>query len=145
MQNDAFWKHTALEDMTTAQWESLCDGCGKCCVLKLEDVDTDKVYYTDVGCKLLDCATARCCDYENRKTHVPDCVILTTDNLPMLRWMPESCAYRRLFEERGLPDWHPLVTGDSNSPAKAGQSVAGRVFPEASVDDDDLPDHITNW
>ena len=131
--------------MTPTQWESLCDGCGKCCVLKLEDVDTNEIFYTDVGCKLLDCKTARCCDYDSRKTHVPDCVVLSVDNLSQLRWMPDSCAYRLLFEGKDLPDWHPLISGDANSPAAAGESVAGRVFPETAIDEDDLPDHITQW
>ena len=145
MQKDNFWKHTSLNKMTKLQWESLCDGCGKCCVLKLEDVDTSNVYYTDVGCKLLDCTTARCRDYSNRKMHVPDCVVLTIDNLPMLRWMPKTCSYRLLFEGKELPDWHPLLTGNQKSPAIAGHSVAGCVFTESAVEEDDLADHITDW
>jgi len=131
--------------MTPKQWESLCDGCGKCCVLKLEDVDSSEIYYTDIACKLLDCKTARCSDYSNRKKHVPDCIILSMDNLPMLRWMPESCAYRLLFEGKDLPSWHPLVTGTPSSPAQAGQSVASQVFPETAIEEDDLPDHIRSW
>ena len=145
VQDKFFWQHTPLDEMTPTQWESLCDGCGKCCVLKLEDVDTNDIYYTDVGCKLLDCKTARCCDYQNRKDHVPDCVVLSMDNLPQLRWMPASCAYRLLYEGKSLPDWHPLISGNPMSPVAAGQSVAGRIFPETAIDEDDLPDHITNW
>ncbi len=131
--------------MSPAEWESLCDGCGKCCVLKLEDVDTHIIYSTDVGCKLLDCENARCHHYADRKKHVPDCVVLTPDNLSHLSWMPKSCAYRRLYEGRGLADWHPLVTGRAESVAEAGHSVAGRLFPEDSIDEEDLPDHITDW
>ena len=123
---------------------SLCDGCGKCC-FKLEDVDTGTVHYTDVGCKLLDCTTARCRDYSHRKSVVPDCVILTLDSLHTLAWMPSTCAYRLLFEGKSLPEWHPLITGDRNSPQRAGHSVAGRVFPESDIDEDNLPDHITYW
>ena len=145
MQDNFFWQHTSLDEMTLTQWESLCDGCGKCCVLKLEDVDTNDIYYTDVGCKLLDCKTARCCDYQNRKDHVPDCIVLSMNNLPQLRWMPTSCAYRLLYEGKSLPDWHPLISGNPMSPVAAGQSVAGRIFPETAIDEDDLPDHITNW
>ena len=145
VQDKFFWQHTPLDEMTPTQWESLCDGCGKCCVLKLEDVDTNDIYYTDVGCKLLDCKTARCCDYQNRKDHVPDCIVLSMDNLPQLRWMPASCAYRLLYEGKSLPDWHPLISGNPMSPVAAGQSVAGRIFPETAIDEDDLPDHITNW
>jgi len=145
VQDEFFWQHTPLDKMTSTQWESLCDGCGKCCVLKLEDIDTNDIYYTDVGCKLLDCKTARCRDYQNRKDHVPDCIVLSMDNLPQLRWMPDSCAYRLLYEGKSLPDWHPLVSGNPASPVTAGQSVAGRIFPETAIDEDDLPDHITSW
>ena len=111
MSEDPFWKRKSLAEMT-AEWESLCDGCGKCCVLKIEDVDTGEVHYTDVACKLLDCATASCLDYANRKKRVPDCIMLTPQNLDALPWMPESCAYRVLHEGGELPHWHPLVCGD---------------------------------
>jgi len=140
-----FWKTIPLEKLDKDQWESLCDGCGKCCVLKLEDVDTGEVHYTDVGCKLLDCKTARCSNYEKRKSFVPDCVMLTPDNLGMLSWMPKSCAYRLIYENKDLPDWHPLITGNPDRAILAGHSVAGRVTPESAVDEDDLPDHITIW
>ena len=140
-----FWQTTPLAEMTEQQWESLRDGCGKCCVLKLEDVDSGDIFSTDVGCRLLDCATARCMDYPNRKRHVPDCVELTNDNLAHLHWMPESCAYRRLYEGKGLADWHPLVSGSPDTVITAGHSVAGRVFPEDSVDDEDMIDHICSW
>ena len=140
-----FYETKSLTEMSPEEWESLCDGCGKCCVLKLEDIDTGAIYSTDVGCKLLDCSTARCQQYETRKTHVPDCVVLTPETLGHLSWMPESCAYRRLYEGRGLADWHPLISGTPDSVATAGHSVAGRVFPEGSVDEEDMPDHIVNW
>ena len=90
MSQDPFWKRKSLAEMTAGEWESLCDGCGKCCVLKIEDVDTGEVHYTDVACKLLDCATASCLDYTNRKKRVPDCIMLTPQNLDALPWMPES-------------------------------------------------------
>ena len=140
-----FWKTIALDQLDKDQWESLCDRCGKCCVLKLEDVDTGDVHYTDVACKLLDCENVRCTNYAARKTHVPDCVLLTPDNLGILSWMPQSCAYRLIYEKKDLPDWHPLITGDAKSTTLAGHSIANRVLPEGSVDEDDLPDHITNW
>lgn len=145
MQQDEFWKHTALTDMTSDQWEALCDGCGKCCVLKLEDADTGDIYYTDVGCTLLDCDSSRCSDYANRKSQVPDCVVLRPDNLDALHWMPSTCAYRLLNDGADLPAWHPLITGDPDSPRHAGHSVAGRIVPEASVAEDDMPDHIVEW
>lgn len=140
-----FWKTTPLDQLEKHQWESLCDGCGKCCVLKLEDVDTGDVHYTNVSCKLLDCQTARCTKYNDRKKHVPDCVLLTPDNLSMLSWMPKSCAYRLVHENKNLPKWHPLITGKPDSTRLAGHSVAGRVVPEATVTEDDLTDHITDW
>ena len=140
-----FWKEKSLADMNSEEWESLCDGCGKCCVLKIEDVDTGKVHYTDVACKLLDCGTASCLDYDNRKKQVPDCIMLTPQNLAALHWMPDSCAYRLLHEGAELPPWHPLVCGDKDGPKKAGISVAGRVFPEEAVELTDLIDHITQW
>lgn len=145
MAKNQFWKTTPLDQLGKDQWESLCDGCGKCCVIKLEDVDTRTVHYTDVSCKLLDCQTARCTKYNERIQHVPDCVLLTPDNLSVLSWMPESCAYRLVHENKDLPDWHPLITGKPESTRLAGHSVAARVVTEACVDEDDLPDHIKNW
>jgi len=131
--------------MSPAEWESLCDKCGKCCVLKLEDVDTGEIHYTDVGCKLLDCDTCRCTDYVNRKTRVPDCITLTVDGLDALPWMPPNCAYRLLNEGKALPLWHPLVTGNPDSTRLSGNSVAGQIVPESSVDEADMPDHIREW
>ena len=145
MQDTFFWQHTTLDKMTPKQWESLCDGCGKCCVLKLEDADTSEIYYTDVSCKLLDCKTARCRDYQNRVTHVPDCIQLSVENLPQLLWMPNTCAYRLLYEGKELPIWHPLISGDPASTSAANQSVAGKVFSETVISKDDLLNHLTEW
>ena len=140
-----FWETTPLAEMSPEEWEQLCDGCGKCCVIKLEDVDDGAIYYTDVGCTLLDGTTCRCTNYANRKSIVEDCVILTPDTLDDLPWMPLSCAYRRLHEGRGLPHWHPLVTGDPASTVKAGQSVQGKIFREGDVALEDYPDHSKDW
>ena len=145
MSEEPFWKRKTLAEMTREEWESLCDGCGKCCVLKLEDVDTGDIYYTDVACKLLDCDDCHCTDYANRKVIVPDCVILTPERLESLHWMPKSCAYRRLNEGMDLPDWHPLVTGEPESTRLSGNSVAGQIIPEAHVAEADMPDHIREW
>ena len=145
MSEEPFWKRKTLAEMTREEWESLCDGCGKCCVLKLEDVDTGDIYYTDVACKLLDCDDCHCTDYANRKAIVPDCVILTPERLENLHWMPKSCAYRRLNEGMDLPDWHPLVTGEPESTRLSGNSVAGQIIPEAHVAEADMPDHIREW
>jgi uncharacterized cysteine cluster protein YcgN (CxxCxxCC family) len=140
-----FWKTIPLDQLKKKQWESLCDGCGKCCVLKLEDADTGDVHYTDVSCKLLNCQTAKCTKYNERKKHVPDCILLTPNNLSILNWMPKSCAYRLVHENKDLPNWHPLVTGKPDSTRLAGRSVADRVVSETSVLEDDLPSHIKNW
>ena len=145
MPETKFWKAIPLDQLDKAQWESLCDGCGKCCVLKLEDADTGVIHHTDVSCKLLDCQTARCTKYAERKKHVPDCILLTPDNIQILSWMPKTCAYRLIHENNDLPEWHPLLTGTLDSTRLAGQSVAARVVTEASVNEEDLPDHITKW
>ena len=145
MSGHPFWKDKSLSEMSTDEWESLCDRCGKCCVLKIEDADTGEVHYTDVACKLLHCGTASCTNYPHRKRFVPDCITLSPDNLDSLPWMPQTCAYRVLHEGGELAAWHPLVSGDPDSPRQAGISVAGRVFPEESVPLTDLIDHITTW
>lgn len=131
--------------MSTEEWESLCDGCGRCCLHKLEDEETGKIYYTDVACRLLDLERGRCKHYADRLAHVPDCVVLSQDDLDDLRWMPATCAYRRLAEGRGLADWHPLVSGDPESVQRAKISVRGRVISETAVDTDDIEHRIIRW
>lgn len=140
-----FWETTPLASMTRAQWESLCDGCGRCCLHKLEDVETGEIHYTNVACRLLDEDTCRCRSYSRRRLLVPDCVVLRPSDCGRLRWLPASCAYRRLDEGRGLPDWHPLVTGDPDSVHQAGMSVRGRTVPEERVDEADLEDYVITW
>ena len=138
-----FWEEKALDEMTTAEWESLCDGCGRCCVLKLEDADTGEVHYTDIACRLFDDATCRCGNYALRRQLVTGCVVLSPENLPRVAdWLPRSCAYRRLHEGRGLADWHPLVSGDPDSVHRAGISLRGRTVPEYEVAEEDHEDHI---
>jgi uncharacterized cysteine cluster protein YcgN (CxxCxxCC family) len=141
-----FWKVKPLDRMTRAEWESLCDGCGKCCLIKLEDEDTGEIAFTDVACRLLDCRTARCGDYANRFARVPDCVKVSPDNVADLSFMPESCAYRLLSEGQDLPDWHPLVSGDAETVHLAGMSVRDRVVSETEIaDDQDYLDRIVAW
>lgn len=140
-----FWQHKRLRDMSDEEWESLCDGCGKCCLIKLEDEDTGRVHHTCVSCHLLDGDTGRCKDYVNRRRHVPDCVSLREVNIPSLRWLPTSCAYRRVARGQDLPEWHPLLTGDPDSVRRAGQSVAGRVISELKVPERDQEDYIVRW
>jgi len=140
-----FWETKALGRMSAAEWESLCDGCGRCCAIKLEDEDTGRVHYTDVGCRLLDTHTCRCGNYELRAQLVSGCVVLTPKELPKVaRWLPRTCAYRLLHEGKPLHDWHPLVSGDPESVHRADISLRGRAVPEYEVPEDELEDHITD-
>ncbi|WP_203293289.1 YcgN family cysteine cluster protein [Maricaulis parjimensis] len=141
----AFWKVKSLSEMTRREWESLCDHCGKCCLIKLEDEDTGTLLNTDIACKLYDCDRGGCRDYIQRKKHVPDCVVLTPETVDKLPWIPRTCAYRLIAEGRDLYDWHPLITGDPDSTRKAGMSVAGMVRPETEFQDVDWEDHIVEW
>ena len=140
---DPFWKTTRLEDMTPEQWESLCDGCGLCCLNKLEDADSGEIYYTRAACKYLDLAACHCADYENRQDNVPDCVALTPERLRRLHWLPETCGYRLVAEGRDLAWWHPLVSGDKESVHEAGISARGRAIPEEPSHD--LEEFIVHW
>ncbi len=125
-----FWKQKSLEEMSRPEWESLCDGCGRCCLIKLQDADTDVVSYTDVACKLLDSETCRCTKYVTRSKLVPDCITLTPENLRELSWMPSTCAYRLIAEGEDLYWWHPLVSGDRETVHLAGVSVRNRCISE---------------
>jgi uncharacterized cysteine cluster protein YcgN (CxxCxxCC family) len=140
-----FWETKNLIDMNKNEWESLCDKCGKCCVIKLEDFDTQEVHYTNVSCKLLCEKSASCKDYENRKSIVPDCIILSPDNLKDLKWMPETCAYKLLNEGKNLPYWHPLLSGNDKEIVNSGNSVKNRVTNENEIKIKNLPDYIFNW
>ncbi|MCZ8173538.1 MAG: YcgN family cysteine cluster protein [Novosphingobium sp.] len=124
-----FWERP-IESLNRAEWEALCDGCGNCCLHKVEDEDTGAVYMTNVACKLLDLQTARCCDYRDRKRQVPDCVQLTPALAHQLEWLPETCAYRLRADGLPLPDWHYLVCGDPEAVHSAGISVRGRAIGE---------------
>ncbi|MBC7504531.1 MAG: YcgN family cysteine cluster protein [Sandarakinorhabdus sp.] len=135
-----FWETTPLNRMSRTQWESLCDGCGKCCVHKLEDDETGELFPTNVACRLLDPRTALCKDYPNRKAHVPECVRLTPAKLETIDWLPSSCGYLRVHRGQGLADWHPLVSGDPASVHRAGISVRGKTVSEDDVGD--LENHI---
>lgn len=146
MADEPFWRRKALAEMTQGEWESLCDGCGRCCLNKLEDEDTGRLYYTDVGCRLLDAQSCRCRDYANRSSQVDDCVRLRPDNVSDLGWLPPTCAYRLVAAGRDLYWWHPLVSGDPETVHAAGISVRGRVSAlETEIPDKDLEDHIVSW
>jgi len=135
MPEKPFWETKRLQDMSVREWESLCDGCGLCCLIRYEDEETGEVIPTRVHCRLFDSQLCRCKDYDNRKAHVPDCIKLTPWNIEALAWMPMSCAYRRLYEGKTLPKWHPLITGDPQSVHGAGVSIRGRTISEEILAD----------
>jgi uncharacterized cysteine cluster protein YcgN (CxxCxxCC family) len=141
---EPFWKTVPMEDMTAAQWESLCDGCGKCCMAKLEDEDSGEIYFTSVGCRLFDAGSCQCSDYANRLTKVEDCVRLTPANVRTISWLPATCGYRLVAEGRDLAWWHPLVSGSGASVHAAAISMRGRVTANETdlADTDDYFDHM---
>jgi len=145
MRSRPFWEYKRLHQMTVAEWESLCDGCGLCCLVRFEDEDSGEVIPTRVHCKLFDSQLCACTDYANRKAHVPDCVKLTPHNIDALPWMPLSCAYRRLHEDKPLPQWHPLITGDPDSVHKAGVSIRGQTISEAELAEPEDALEYTAW
>jgi len=141
-----FWETKTLTQMTPQEWESLCDGCAKCCLLKLEDEDSGDIAYTRLHCTLLDEGTCRCSDYENRKAKVPDCVILTPKNVSELKWMPRTCSYRLIHEGKPLPDWHHLISGESERVHTGGHSIKGKTVSEDTVfDEEEQMDWIVDW
>jgi len=144
MAEKPFWQTVKLADMTAAQWEAVCDGCAKCCLVKLQDEDSGEIVFTDIVCNLLDQQTCRCAHYAERTKLVPDCVKLTKDNLDKIDFMPPSCAYRLLHEGKDLPQWHPLVSGRADSVVEAGMSVKGRVMAEMAFDGDS-EDRVVDW
>src|SRR5215471_15535632 len=140
-----FWRAKRLEEMSEAEWESLCDGCGRCCLVKLEEEETQNIYFTDVGCRLLDTGTCRCRDYRHRTERVDDCVRLTPQTIAEIRWLPPTCAYRLVGEGRDLYWWHPLVSGDRDTVHYAGISVRGRTLSEADVPVQKFEEHLVSW
>ena len=141
-----FWRRKTLEAMTPQEWESLCDRCGRCCLVKLEDEDTGEILLTDIGCKLFDAGTCSCVSYANRQRKVKDCVKLTPQAVREIPWLPKTCAYRLVKEGRDLEPWHPLISGSSDSVHAAGISVKNRTGgSEKTVKLRDYVDHIVSW
>src|ERR1700687_1353925 len=141
-----FWQAKRLEDMNEAEWESLCDGCGRCCLVKLEEEETENIYFTDVGCRLLDTGSCRCRDYRHRTERVADCVRLPPETIAQIGWLPPTCGYRLVAEGKDLYWWHPLVSGDPETVHQAGISVRGRVKDlEDDVPADALERRIVDW
>jgi len=139
------WWQQPLAALTAAQWEALCDGCGRCCLHKLEDEDSGEVFYTRVSCRYLDTYSCRCTQYPSRSALVADCVTLTADKLEPLQWLPATCAYRLRARGEPLREWHPLLSGDQDSVHRAGISVRGRVLTEDAVHPDNHEEHIVHW
>lgn len=139
-----FWQIKSLDQLTSEEWESLCDGCAKCCLIKFEDEDTGRIYHTNVVCELLEIFHCKCTRYTERSVLVPECLTLDTTLAGTLKWMPETCAYRLLAEGKNLPIWHPLVSGDPKSVHRAGMSVRGKVVSARDIDPDDLPDYVVD-
>lgn len=141
--NTPFWETKSLEQMTTEEWESLCDGCGRCCLHKLRDEDDGSLHYTNVACRLLDTHTCRCTDYAGRHRKVQDCITLTAPMLETIDWLPPTCAYKRLSDGLPLPAWHPLITGNPDSVREAGVSAGDRCVSERKAGN--LEDYVVEW
>jgi len=144
-QSNPFWETKTLEQMTTEEWESLCDGCGRCCLNKLEDIDTGELHFTNVACRLLDDNSCRCDNYPQRKTLVPECLVLDASLVKKSTALPASCAYKRLAEGKSLPAWHPLISGDSNTIHLADISVRGKTVSERYIHIEQFEEHIVDW
>lgn len=137
-----FWQTKTLDQMTSEEWESLCDGCGQCCMIKLEDDDTGEVFRTNVSCQLLELESCRCLDYQNRFEKVPECVSVSLEKVKQFEWMPETCAYRLKYEGKPLFDWHPLITGSSKEMLSLGHSVSSYAISEEYIHPEQLQDHL---
>lgn len=144
-QNLPFWKQKTLEQMTDQEWESLCDGCARCCLNKLEDWDSGEIVWTNVACTLLDERTCRCKDYDNRSATVPDCIRLTPAEVRSLSWLPPTCAYRLVRDGEDLYWWHPLISGDADTVHVAGISTLGKTVPEDNMALEDYEYHVAAW
>ncbi|MGO3455000.1 MAG: YcgN family cysteine cluster protein [Marinomonadaceae bacterium] len=142
---EPFWKTTAMDQMSAPEWESLCDGCGKCCLQKLEDEDSADVYYTNLACEQLDVSACQCKVYDTRQSKVASCITLTPDQIQTFDWLPDTCGYRVLHETGELPNWHPLVVGSNKEMIRQGLSVRDYAVPETRVDEEDWETHIIKW
>lgn len=140
-----WWNTLPLEELTDQQWESLCDGCAKCCLHKLEDEDSGEIFYTRVRCRYLDEQSCSCSDYPNRSVLMPNCIQLRPGEVEELHWLPSTCAYRLRAQGQPLPEWHPLVSGDADSVHEAGISVRGRAVSDEYVHPDGYDEHIVHW
>ena len=141
----AFWEDKTLQELTPQEWEQLCDGCARCCLVKLENVETEELFFTNVHCRLLDRQACRCTQYPDRSSLVPDCIPLTQNNVDQLSWMPSTCAYRLRAQGKALPDWHPLVSGSRHTVHAAGISIRSYAVSESEVQPTELTQHVLDW
>ena len=142
---ERFWERFPLDQLSRQEWEALCDGCGRCCLVKLQDEDTDELHFTSLSCRFLDTERCRCTVYEERSQREPDCVRITPALVATMPGLPSTCAYAVLARGEALPPWHPLLTGDRDSVRRAGISVAGQVLSQVLVDEDDYEDYVVRW
>ena len=140
-----FWERKSLEEMNPEEWEALCDGCGKCCLNKLEDWETGEIFWTNIACELFDCDTCKCSDYKNRAKLVPDCIQLTPEKISTISWLPPTCAYRLIGEGSGLYWWHPLVSGDPETVHQAGISTRERAIEDNGINPEEYEDFLVDW
>ena len=140
-----FWEEKSFEEMSIDEWESLCDGCGKCCLHKLEDDATDEVFYTRVACQYMNADDCRCSVYPRRAELVPNCITLTPQDVPVFHWLPSTCAYRLIAEGRPLNAWHPLISNDRTSVHAIGVSMAGKTVSEEHIHPSEHEEHIIHW
>lgn len=144
-QSQQFWQQKSLRELNKEEWESLCDGCAKCCLIKLQDEDTDEVAYTNVACQYMDYNNCQCTEYQERNTLVPNCVWLKPEMVDEFFWLPTTCAYRLVSESKDLPDWHPLISGDKDSVHRAEISIKDRAYNENDIHPDELEEYIIHW
>jgi len=142
---DNFWEFKSFKEMTADEWESLCDGCGRCCLFKLEEDETSRVFYTGVACRHLDLETCLCVCYENRRRVLPECIVLTPDRVDEFQWLPATCAYRRICEGKGLAAWHPLVSGNRETVHQSNVSVRDKAISEKYVDTEHLEAYVLDF
>jgi uncharacterized protein len=144
-QMENFWENKKLDEMTPTEWESLCDGCAKCCLHKLEDEDTGELFYTAVACKLLDLSNCRCSNYDNRFSLVPSCLKVKLENPALFTMLPESCAYRKIHEGKPLEPWHPLISKTMDTVHANGVSILGKAFSEDEVPEEEYEDYLIDF
>ncbi|MCZ2722277.1 YcgN family cysteine cluster protein [Marinomonas sp. 15G1-11] len=142
---EPFWVTTKLEDMSPEEWESVCDGCGKCCLQKIEDIETREIFFTTLSCSQLNTKTCQCKVYDTRQEAVPNCITLTPKSIDEFEWLPDTCSYRVLQSTGTLPNWHPLIVGSQKEMIRQGLTVSKYAENESTVNEDDWDLHVIRW